>query len=447
MFNIIIKNGSIVTMDANRSVVANGIVAISEGKIAYAGSQENFVFSEDKADTVIDAAGCAVFPGLINTHTHSYQALIKGIACDKSLDRWLNAAALPAANSLTASAAFAGAAITAAENIHTGVTTIVDMYPRRDIALYQHVIQAYRKLGLDVIFATGYMQSDDSREGARRIESELESLIECAAGMDSEIMLAPFQVWNNSSETLEVTRRLAEKHRLHITVHAQEAAFDDQSTRKRHGKAELETLDAHGLLVDGTLLVHGVTATANDMELLRQRGVSVSSSPVCNMYLGSGFAPLSAYMNAGTNVCLSTEGAGCNNSNNMLETLKIAVLSQKALLKDASIMTAQNALEMSTINAARALGKLDSIGSLEKGKDADLFILDPLADAAGAAMHDPVSALAYSASSRNISTVIAKGTLVMEGGVLLGINERELLKSCSREALGLVRRAGITNLA
>ena len=109
-------------------------------------------------------------------------------------------------------------------------------------------------------------------------------------------------------------------------------------------------------------------------------------------------------------------------------------------------MTAQNALEMSTINAARALGKLDSIGSLEKGKDADLFILDPLADAAGAAMHDPVSALAYSASSRNISTVIAKGTLVMEGGVLLGIKVRVILKSCSREDLGLVRRAGITNL-
>lgn len=440
---MLIRHATIVTMNPARDVIADGLIAVDGTTIAYVGPEENAPAHLLECSTQFDASGMAVFPGLINMHTHSYQALIKGLASDRPLDEWLEAAALPAANHLTEESAEAGALVTALENAHSGVTTVVDMFPRVEPAIFDAVMRGYDTVGLNAVFAAGFMHPVGASRTADEIESMVEALIVHAAERQRTLMLAPFQVWNNSSETLRMTARLSERYGLRTTVHAQETSFDAESTQARHGASELEALERAGLLDAKLSIVHGVTCTPAEMARTAGSGASICYSPVCNMYLGAGFAPIPSMRDAGINVCLATEGAGCNNSNDMLETLKFAALSQKAACKDAAALVAQDVLEMATVNAAKALGLAQTIGSLEAGKQADLFVLDPFADAFGAPMHDPVSTLVYSATPRSISIVIANGRLVMEGGRIGHLDEPAVLRQCAAAANELVRQAGI----
>lgn len=443
--SILIKNCTIVTMNEERDVIHEGALIIKDSQIDYVGSLSGLPEILPEPVEVIDASNTVVFPGLINAHTHSYQALIKGLACDKTLDEWLRAAALPAAAALTAESALAGSTITAYENAHSGVTTVVDMFPRLEPEIYAAVIEGYEHVGIDPVFAAGYMFPKDGLT-IDKLASQLESLLRAAQNMGREIMLAPFQVWNNDQDSLAFTRTFSKMHDLQRTIHALETQFDINSTYERYGLSELDTLSHYGLLTERTLLVHGVQCSEEEMIMLAEKHVSMCYSPVCNMYLGSGCAPIPRMLEHGVNICLGTEGAGCNNNNNMLETLKFATLSQKAIEHDPAVLTAQDVLEMATINGAKALGKESSIGSLEVGKDADLFIFDPYADATGTPILDPVASLVYSSTPKNISTVISKGDIVLRGGIIEAFDERIRLMECESISKELVNKAGITTL-
>ena len=290
------------------------------------------------------------------------------------------------------------------------------------------------------------MHSDEESD-VQELERRLKNLIVYAASRnktsDIPLMLAPFQVWNNSAASLYMTQELSNEYGLRVTIHAKETEFDHLSTLNRHNLSELAALHQHSLLNTNTSIVHGVTCTNDEIQLIADMNASVCYSPICNMYLGSGYAPIPKMITSGVNVCLGTEGAGCNNTNNMLETIKIAVLSQKALNHDPSVLNALDAIRMATINGARALGRDSKIGSLEVGKDADLFIFDPFASSTATPMHNAPSSLVYSSSPTNITTVISKGNILMEGGHIRGIDEYDVLHSCGQSAQALINKAGI----
>lgn len=448
MLDLLIKHATIVTMNSENLIIEDGMIGITDSHISFIESSADASHKAEpiEASKVIDADGCAVFPGLINMHTHSYQSLIKGIESDRPLNEWLDAAALPAASALDADTAYAGALITAIENVHSGVTTVVDMYPRIDLPIFDAVIEGYAKIGITPIFAAGFMHSDEESD-VQELERRLKNLIVYAASRnktsDIPLMLAPFQVWNNSAASLYMTQELSNEYGLRVTIHAKETEFDHLSTLNRHNLSELAALHQHSLLNTNTSIVHGVTCTNDEIQLIADMNASVCYSPICNMYLGSGYAPIPKMITSGVNVCLGTEGAGCNNTNNMLETIKIAVLSQKALNHDPSVLNALDAIRMATINGARALGRDSKIGSLEVGKDADLFIFDPFASSTATPMHNAPSSLVYSSSPTNITTVISKGNILMEGGHIRGIDEYDVLHSCGQSAQALINKAGI----
>lgn len=444
MTDMLIRHATIVTMNPARDIIEDGLIAINGSKLSFVGTELDAPFSLKECPSQIDASGRAVFPGLVNMHTHSYQSLIKGLASDKPLDEWLAEAALPAADHLDEASAEAGALICALENIRSGVTTLVDMFPRIEPAIFDAVMKGYDRVGISPIFAAGFMHDEEAGLSAEEIEVSLESLIEHASRNKHPLMLAPFQVWNNSAESLLMSRRLAKKHGLRTTTHALETPFDAASTRARHGVSELEALQGAGLLNEQLCLVHGVNCSEEEMGLISEHDASLCYSPVCNAYLGSGFAPIPSLLSAGVRICLGTEGAGCNNSNNMLETMKWASLMQKAAWEDPSCVNAQEVLEMATVNGAAALGLSDSIGSIEISKDADLFILDPYADPAATPMHDPVSTLVYSATPRNITDVFVKGNHCLKGGAIGSLDEHSALSACGKEAMRLAEQAGIS---
>ena len=427
MLDLLITNATIVTVDPQRNVLHNAYIGIQDESIAAIGKMETLAQQSVKT---IDASNCAVFPGFINTHTHSYQSLIKSIATDKPLNEWLAQAAFPAAGALTPAYAECAASITALENIHSGVTTLVDMCPKADVQIYKAIRSSFDKIGVEGIIAIGF--THDPSDGPMKLEETLQGIENIireaqAEGRANSVMLAPFQVWNNSSQSLKMTRNLVEEHGIRLTIHVLETVFDNDSTISRFGMREIETLDAYGLLGDKTLLVHCVQMLPEDFETILSTKTHVSVSPVCNLYLASGIPPVSEMASRGISHCLSTEGAGCNNSNDMIESMKTLAISQKARYLKADAYTAEQVLEASTISAARAIGRERFIGSIEVGKKADLVIFDPLESCKAVPTFDPVQTLVYSSSEKNVRTVIKDGRIVLEDGKVKGVCERAFL--------------------
>ena len=452
MLDIIIKNTTVVTMDTHRNILENCSIGIKDGIITFIG-QEDSSAVELEASQIIDSQGCLVFPGMINIHTHSYQSLLKGLACDKTLSEWLSTMALPAAAALNPEAALYGSLATAIENIHSGVTIIVDMYPRVEPEFFTNVMKGYRDIGNVGIFAAGFIHDDKDDETGEALNVIKQNIKQCAymgKSLSPEgfppIALAPFQIWNNSNSSLKMTKELSDELHLPVITHALETPFDNEACHDRHRASEIETIKKYGLLNINLSLIHGVTATSEEIAEIAKSGASVSFSPVCNMFLGSGFAPIPEYRDAGVLLTLCTEGGACNNTNNMIETLKFAALTQTGFHQDPAVVTSMDVLEMATINAAKCLGIDKYTGSIEVGKRADLFIADPLACATSIPVHNPVSTLVYSSTRQMVKTVLVGGKIVLQDGVLQYVDEREVLEKVQDVAEVLAKRAGIDML-
>jgi 5-methylthioadenosine/S-adenosylhomocysteine deaminase len=189
------------------------------------------------------------------------------------------------------------------------------------------------------------------------------------------------------------------------------------------------------------LAIHCVVTDDEDIALYRQHDVKISHNPVSNMYLGSGIAPMVKMARAGLTIGLGVDGAGSNNSQDMVETLKVAALVQKAAAQDASVIDAQTVLDWATLGGARALGLADSLGSLEPGKCADLFVVAPNS-ARIIPIHDPVASLVYSGGVENVLMTVANGKILMRDGVIQHVDEAETLRRCQQAALDLAGRCG-----
>jgi 5-methylthioadenosine/S-adenosylhomocysteine deaminase len=200
-------------------------------------------------------------------------------------------------------------------------------------------------------------------------------------------------------------------------------------------------MEEAGFLKPEVLAIHCVDLDDQDIELLARHDVKVSYNPISNMYLGSGVAPVTKMQKAGITISLGVDGAGSNNSQDMLETLKIAALLQKVDARDASIVDAQQVLDWATRGGARAIGLEKEIGSLEVGKRADLFVVAPNT-AKIVPIHDPIATLVYSCGEENVVMTIANGKILMRDRVIQHYDEQEIIQNCQQAALALAERCG-----
>lgn len=455
MIDLLIVNATVVTVNNKREIIESGGIAISRDRIIDIGPTD-LIRSRYVGRKEIDGSGKVVFPGLINTHNHSYQSLLKGLGDDQVLSDWLTKMALPGSAALNKKSAYHGAMLCYVEGIRSGTTTMVDMFPHSDIEVNESVIKAFGDAGIRGIFARSYI--DDGLDygippeaciGTDKIETDIRELIEKYHGSFDgrlHLRLAPSQVWCSSPESLKMTKRIADEYDLGITIHISETKFDRDSTVQRHGMSELLTLNKYGLMSPKLLMVHCVLLNPEEVLITKEFNSKISYSPVCNMYLSSGVAPIPYYLENGVIVGVATEGAGCNNSNDMIETLKFAVLLQKSNSGDPGVLTAEKVLEMATIDGAKALGLEKEIGSVEIGKKADLFIFNPRLSIKAVPMHNPISTLVYSSSESNVETVIIDGKIVLENGVFKNIDESIIIKKGQELADKLVKDANMVYL-
>ncbi len=425
MADILIKDGYIITMDAQRRILERGSVAIGGDKITAVGKDV-----EERADTVIDARGKAVLPGLINAHTHLSMTLLRGVADDMPLMEWLEKKIWPIEKNLTAQDCYHGALLGCLEMIKSGTTCFADQY-----FFMEDVARAVEEAGLRAMLSYGIIELGDPkrRESELRAGEKLVKTCHGAAGGRIQTMFGPHASYTCSPECLMQVKELAKKYKVGIHTHISETQDEVDKIMKEYGKRPVEHLDSIGFLGPEVLAAHCIWLTEREIGIIQKQGVKPVHNPVSNMKTASGVAPVPEMLAAGIPVSLGTDGAASNNSLDMFNEMKFAALLSKVHKLDPVAVPAQVALEMATINGAIALGLQDSIGSLEAGKKADIVLVD-LQKPHFKPLHSVISHLVYSAVGSDVDTTIVDGKVLMRGRKVLTLDEDKVLMEAQKSS-------------
>ncbi|MGA7324485.1 MAG: amidohydrolase, partial [Rhodomicrobium sp.] len=440
--SFILSNGCVVTMNGLRDILDRGSILIEGDRIAGIGTAAQLSAKAPNAE-VIDCSGTIIMPGMVNTHTHLFQTLLKGPGDDMVLKKWFTCMTGPAATELTVEDANIAAMHGCIESIRSGVTTLVDfMYVHPRPGLTRAVISAFEQTGMRGFVCRGFL-SGGAQYGVPEplIETVEQALNDARAlileqnkpGGRVQVGLAPCMIWALDEEGLRETRRAADELGVLVTIHVSETPFEIEHSLKCYNLTDTAFLSRIGFLKPDVLAVHCVKCGIADIELLRQHDVKVSHNPCSNMYLASGLAPIPEMLKKGITVGLASDGPASSNNHSLFQAMKFAALIQKGFHGDATIMTAGQVLEMATIGGARAVGLESEIGSIEVGKKADIAVVD-LKDAFVSPVHDPVSALVYSALGHETRDVFIDGAIVMRDRTIVTADEHDVRKRAQQAA-------------
>jgi 5-methylthioadenosine/S-adenosylhomocysteine deaminase len=452
----VLYGATVVTMDAERRVLTDGAVAFTDAGAIVAVGPSSSVRADFPDATEVDCAGQVVLPGFVNTHTHLFQTLLKGLGDDRVLSDWFTSMTGPSAVQLTPEDCYAGALHGCAEALTTGTTTLLDfMYVHPRPGLGDAVARAMSDVGIRGVMARGYMTAGADVGAPPELVQPLDAALHDAErligiwnrpGSRVTVGLAPCMSWTVDAATLVETRALADATGALVTMHLSESPFDVEESVRRFGLRDVPFASETGLLGPDLLAAHCVQVDATDLDLLAASDTKVSHNPCSNLYLGSGFAPVPAMQRRGITVGLASDGPASSSNHSMLQAMKFAALLHKGVHRDPEIMTAEKALEMATIDGARALGMADSIGSLEVGKRADVVVLD-MSNLCVTPVHAAVSALVYSQRGDEVRDVYVDGRLVVADGALLTVEASDVVARSTAAATALAARAGTDRFA
>jgi 5-methylthioadenosine/S-adenosylhomocysteine deaminase len=436
--DLLVSGATVVTGRPDGLVMQDASIAIQAGKIV--ALEPEF---EAPAARHIDARGQIVFAGLVDTHTHLYQTLLKGLGDDLPLMEWLDACTLPSIPHLTPRMCYVAAALGGIESLRSGCTTIFDyMVDHPDTTIYDAILQALDDVGIQGVLGRGLR--DRLPDNAPSVPSLAEQLADCARLIETygleQVWLAPGASWALEAESLQAIRRMANERGARITLHTDEVVYDSAESMRRFGMRTMPFLESIGFLGPDVLHAHCVHLSEQDCQIMARNGGCVSYNPVSNMYLGSGVPPIPRLLDLGVRIGLGADGAASNNSQDMLEALKMSALLPKVAARDPAIFTAGDALRIATSGGAAVLGRTD-FGTLEVGKRADLFVFDPR-HAKSIPVHDPVSTLVYSSGEANVRTVIVGGRVVLDNYRVVGVDEAAILNEAQALAEELAALAG-----
>ena len=421
---LVITGGTVVTMDGTGRVLAPGAVAI-DGRDIAAVDTPAAIASRFSARETIDATGQVVMPGLINTHTHAPMVLYRGLADDLALMDWLQKYIFPAeAKTVSREFVRAGTRLAALEMIESGTTTYTDMY------YFEEEIAAVTKAaGLRGVLGQTIIQfpvadAKTPAEELARTEAFLEQF-----GRDDLIVpaVAPHSMYTLDTATLKAASALAARAHAPILIHLAETSDEVKTSLEKNRATPAAYLESIGFWADVPVIAaHGVWLTADDMRILARHHVGVSHNPESNMKLASGAAKVVAMRDAGIAVGIGTDGAASNNDLDMFEAIRQAAFLAKLQTGDPRAVPARTALEMATIEGARALGMDESIGSLEAGKRADVITVS-MGAARQTPLYDVLSHLVYTTRGDDVRTTIVNGRVLMRDRKVLTLDEGAVL--------------------
>ena len=420
--DIIVRGGTVVTMDAERHVIRNGAVAIRAGRIVAVGEQAE-IDRKYIAPDVIDATGKVVIPGLINGHTHIPMTLFRGLADDMDLNEWLTKYIFPAeARNVTEDFVRAGTQLGLAEMIRGGTTTYCDMYYFEDAVADETERAGVRGVLGETIIDFPVADNKTNAEAMAYTERYVKKwkgnrLITPA--------IAPHAPYTVSEEHLRAIRAFSNRTGAPIVIHVAETKKEVADITRDHGASPVTYLDRIGFLNDRVIAAHMVYPTEDELAILKRLNVGIVHNPQSNMKLASGVAPVPQMLAADMSLGLGTDGAASNNDLNMWEEMDTAAKLHKVFTGDPRVVSAEQAFEMATIRGARALHMEHEIGSIERGKRADIVIVDQ--DSLNQTpFYNIYSDLVYSTKAADVRTVIIEGRVVMRDRRLQTLDENAI---------------------
>ena len=438
--SILIKHGTVVTMDEKNSVV-RGDVLIRDGRITQIAPDIS-----DTTDEVIDARDCAVLPGFVQTHIHLCQTLFRGAADDLSLIDWLKKRVWPMEAAHTPGSMRASAQLGIAELIKGGTTCALTM---ETVRYTEEVLKVVEESGFRATVGKCMMDKGEEvppelREETRASIDESIALIEKWHGQAQgriRCCFAPRFAISCTSELLQEVAALARERGMMIHTHSSENKTECEIVESETGRRNVTYLDSIGVSGEHVMLAHCIHLDVEEMEILARTGTNVSHCPSSNLKLGSGLARVAEMLARKISVSLGADGAACNNRLDMFTEMRSAALLQK-LAHGPEILPATTVLQMATIDGARALGLAGELGSIENGKRADVSVVD-LNQTHASPRPDVISALVYATQATDVRTTIINGQLVMRNRELLTLDEVKVVQDANREAKELASRAGI----
>jgi len=444
-YDLIIQGVTALAMDEGNTTIDDCVIGIEQGAITLLEKAQPD--AQYQAREHIDARGMLALPGFVDTHTHCFQSLLKGLGADLPLIGWLNSSVQPFGVRVTHRQQQLATLITCLEALKSGCTTLCEFfYTNQDPELADVCIEAMKSTGIRSVFMRTFQDfGEEYNTPACYIEpvdvaiGEVERLRRAYRADDTvSIWTGPDVTWATTKHGYESMLEYCLDQHVRYTMHLKETPEDDAMCKRHYGLGIVDLLDEIGFLTDQFLAVHGVCLTQSEVKLLTERGVSLSHNPAANLYLGSGIVPIPACLAAGMSVSLGTDGAASNNMTDMFDAMRLATLVQKGVCRDATAMSAEQAVRMATVYGARALGMHDAIGTLEVGKKADIVLFNPN-KLKSIPMHDPLATIVYSASAENVDTTIVNGKVVYQRGAFsCGVDEEWLAEQVRNELQGMI---------
>lgn len=434
--NILISNGTVLPMTASdgNNAYYRGFVGIENERISFVSAdsaQADAFLARHAGDCIrIDATAKVVMPGLINTHTHVAMALLRGISDDVPLMEWLEQHIWPIEAKMGYKEVFDGARLGMLEMMMGGTTTLVDMYPYEEA-----VADAAENAGIRAVvcpcpmdFRMDHFENDWRQVRDRFKDSRLVTM-----------WMGPHAIYTLSEKNLQRSIGLSKELGIGSHVHLAETQTEQANCVSEHCMSPTEYLEKQGLFCTRTLAAHCVVMSDHDIEILAKNGVSVAHNPQSNMKLASGISPVRKMLDAGINVSIGTDGASSNNDLDMWEEMRTASLLQKVSTMDTCAIPAYTALQMATVNGAKAIGREGELGVIAPGAFADILLVD---------IEKPhlyphtnlVSELVYSAHASDVDTVIINGRIVVENRKCLSMNAQEVCATAQKHIDALLSK-------
>jgi cytosine/adenosine deaminase-related metal-dependent hydrolase len=454
MKNIALTHATVVTMNKRREILRDGAVVVEGNKISDVGKTSE-IKKKHKIDVEIKCENKLVLPGFVDCHVHLAQALIRGCADDLSLVPWLRERVLPMQGAYSKKEGTLSAELCVLEMIKSGTTTFVESllhwrYGFDEMARVVETSGIRAALSKSLMNVCGYAGQKDvipegmAENGETTMKQTLDMIKKWHGKADDRI-----HVWFGARTpgacTAEFYKEIAEqarKHRTGITIHLGEVKQDIDYMRKEFKMTPMQFMEHCGIVGEHVIYAHGVWIPPEDFAVLRRTKSTVCHCPASNLKLASGFAKVPEMLAAGVNVALGCDGGPSNNCYDMIREMKLAAVVHKGRLLDPLVLPAEKVLEMATINGARATLWGQKLGSLERGKLADIIVVDQRKPHL-MPVRNPISNLVYAANGADVDTVIIDGEIVMQNREVKTMDEQKILDMVQEDGLAPDKRLNL----
>lgn len=423
--DVTLINGLILTHPGLGDAVPHGKTTISAGRLAEVNAP---IDGAPLSGEIIDCAHCLIMPGLINCHTHAAMSLLRGVADDMPLEKWLHDYIFPSEGK-HADPDFVrlGTMLSCLEMALGGITTFADGY-----FFMEEAAAAAIEVGLRAVVAQGVLDvpAPDARTAGSWKKRSEEFLFSCPKDPLVSPALFCHSPYLCGPDTFQEAARLAHEHGALLFAHVCETRREVDDITARYGRSPVEHLENLGVLGPSFVAAHVIHVSEKEMDLLAGSGTKVVHCPESNMKLASGASPVGELIKRGIAVGIGTDGPASNNNLDLFEEMRSAALMAKLVTGDPESLSARTVLRMACLDAAKALGMEDQIGSLEQGKSADAIVID-LDQPHLTPIYDVASHLVYAARGSDVRDVLVNGRVIVRKGRVTTVDV-ERVKAASR---------------